>query len=120
MRILVDECLPRKLKHQIQGHEVLTVPEAGWAGTKNGALLRLAAAQYDAFITIDRGVPYQQNLEVLVRGTNLRIVLLAAVSNRLETLLPLVAELLSALNASRPGDVLRVPATVALSPYDHG
>lgn len=44
MRVLIDECLPRPLKGEITGHEVMTVPEAGWAGTKNGALLRLAAS----------------------------------------------------------------------------
>ena len=38
MRVLLDECLPRKLKRELQGHHVSTVPEMGWAGVKNGAL----------------------------------------------------------------------------------
>ncbi len=42
MRVLLDECVPRKLKHELKGHEVSTVPEMGWAGVKNGALLELA------------------------------------------------------------------------------
>jgi hypothetical protein len=40
MRVLLDESLPRKLKAELGQHEVTTVPEAGWAGTKNGDLLR--------------------------------------------------------------------------------
>lgn len=58
MRILLDECLPRGLKKHLPGHDVRTVPEAGWAGTKNGALLRAAAGQVDVFITIDSNLVY--------------------------------------------------------------
>jgi hypothetical protein len=39
MKLLLDECLPRKLKNHIPGHECRTVPECGWAGKKNGELL---------------------------------------------------------------------------------
>ncbi|MBZ0306863.1 MAG: hypothetical protein K8I82_12410 [Anaerolineae bacterium] len=48
MKILIDKCLPRKLKRELSDHEVKTVPEAGWAGTQNGALLRLMAGVFDA------------------------------------------------------------------------
>jgi hypothetical protein len=51
MRVLLDECLPRRLKTVLGGHDVQTVPEAGWGGKKNGDLLRLAAAGFDAFVT---------------------------------------------------------------------
>jgi hypothetical protein len=43
MRVLLDECLPRKLKNDLAGHDVRTVPDMGWAGKKNGELLQLAA-----------------------------------------------------------------------------
>jgi predicted nuclease of predicted toxin-antitoxin system len=43
MRVLLDECLPRKLKNDLPGHAARTVPEMGWAGKKNGELLQLAA-----------------------------------------------------------------------------
>jgi hypothetical protein len=39
MRILLDECIPRKFKHGFAEHECLTVPEAGLAGKRNGELL---------------------------------------------------------------------------------
>ncbi len=56
MNVLLDECLPRKLKYALPGHNVLTVPEMGWAGTRNGDLLRLAETAFDVFITADQNV----------------------------------------------------------------
>ncbi len=47
MRVLLDECLPKKLKAHIVADLVQTVPEAGWAGTQNGELLRLAEQEFD-------------------------------------------------------------------------
>ena len=55
MRVLLDECLPRELATELPGHEVWTVPQAGWASIKNGALLRLAVTRFDVFVTIDQG-----------------------------------------------------------------
>ena len=71
MRVLLDECLPRRLKRDLAGHEVTTVPEAGWAGTKNGELLRLAAARFDAFVTIDQGLAFQLNMAAASAGAGL-------------------------------------------------
>ena len=63
MKILLDECVPRKLKPHLSGHTCLTASEAGYSGRKNGILLRLAEeAGYDVLITIDRGMETQQNL----------------------------------------------------------
>jgi len=53
MRVLLDECVPRALRGDIPGHDVKTVAEAGWAGIKNGELLRLAATAFDLVITVD-------------------------------------------------------------------
>jgi predicted nuclease of predicted toxin-antitoxin system len=66
MRVLLDECIPRKLKTHLSGHECRTVPEAGWAGKRNGELLALAEGSFDVFLTLDKGVQYQQNLEDLI------------------------------------------------------
>ena len=63
MRLLLDECLPKKLKRGLAGHEVKTVPECGWAGCKNGHLLGLAQTQFDVFLTVDRNLSFQQSLE---------------------------------------------------------
>ena len=54
MRLLLDECMPRRLKREFVGHEVKTAREAGFAGLKNGALLRAADASFDVLITVDR------------------------------------------------------------------
>ena len=54
MRILLDECIDRRLAKEIEGYDVVTVPQAGWAGIQNGELLRLAQAQFDVFVTVDR------------------------------------------------------------------
>ena len=53
MRVLLDECVPRALRHELPGHEVKTVAEAGWTGAKNGELLRLGARQFDVLLTVD-------------------------------------------------------------------
>jgi len=64
MKVLLDECLPRRLKRELSPHQVFTVPEMGWAGVKNGALLRLIqTAAFDVFVTIDGNLEYQQNLK---------------------------------------------------------
>lgn len=64
MRVLLDECLPRKLKREVQASVVKTVPEMGWASTKNGTLLRLAEKDFDIFLTNDQNLEYQQNLKL--------------------------------------------------------
>jgi predicted nuclease of predicted toxin-antitoxin system len=51
MRLLLDECVPRKLRSDFEGHDVRTVQEMGWAGKKNGELVRLAADSFDVLIT---------------------------------------------------------------------
>ncbi len=99
MRVLLDECLPRRLKRHLPGHEVRTVPEEGWAGRKNGELLRLAAVGFDAFVTMDKGQVHQQD----IRNLSLAVLVLRASSNRLESLLPLVPALLEALPRARRG-----------------
>jgi predicted nuclease of predicted toxin-antitoxin system len=104
MRVLLDECLPRGLKGHLSGHDVVTVPEAGWAGAKNGELLRLARGNVDAFITIDKNVVYQQTLG----GLPFVVVILVARTNRLSDLLPLVPGILTALGSSGSGQVVRV------------
>jgi predicted nuclease of predicted toxin-antitoxin system len=104
MKVLLDECLPRRLKHELSGHAVSTVPEMGWAGTKNGALLRLAEATFDVFVTADQNVAYQQNLRSVVLG----IVVLVAANSRLETLRPLMPKVAVALRTIQPGDLIRI------------
>ena len=109
MRVLLDECPPRKLGRLIVGHQVVTVPQAGLAGLKNGALLLQAAGRFDVLVTIDQSIPNQQNLAT----AKIALVQMAAVSNAIENLTPLVPELLAVLPSVVPGQVYRVPASVS-------
>lgn len=94
MRILLDEDIPRHLANLLTGHEVSTVPRSGWAGIKNGKLLALAAARFDVFLTMDQNLEFQQNLASLP----IAVMVIAAISNRMEHLEPLTPEILQALN----------------------
>ena len=89
MRLLLDESVPAKLRRALPSHAVRTAVEMGWSGVKNGKLLALASAEFDAFITVDKNLPFQQNLKTLP----VAVVVLDAVSNELPYLLPLVPEL---------------------------
>jgi len=104
MRIILDECLPKRLVRELPGHESVTVPMAGWAGILNGDLLSRIAGQFDAFITIDGNLAHQQNTGKLPFG----IVVLEAPSNKIEDIRPLIPEILEALKTLRPGQVNRV------------
>lgn len=101
MRLLLDECIDRRLARELPGHHVRTVPQMGWATIKNGRLLRLAEIEFDAFITVDRNLSFQQNLPKF----KIAVVVLRARSNRIEDLKPLVPELLAALPGAMAGRV---------------
>ncbi len=104
MKVLLDECVPRKLSRELPEHEVLTVTERGWSGIKNGNLLALAAPEFDVFLTIDQNIKYQQNL----KNFSIGIILLIARNNRLKTLLPLMADAKEALGKIKTGDFIRI------------
>ena len=105
MRVLLDECLPgRKLKPAFFGHDVRTVADMEWRGIKNGALLALAEAEFDAFMTVDSNLRYQQNTPEV----DLLIVVLRARSNRLEHVLPLVPGASAALERGGSREVIVV------------
>ncbi len=106
MKILLDECLPKRLKQELPGHDVATVPEMGWRGLKNGELLRSAESAFDVLITIDQGLRYQQNL----RTSKLIIVVLVADNNRIETLRPLMRQVLNAIATNAGGSIIRISA----------
>jgi predicted nuclease of predicted toxin-antitoxin system len=64
MKVLLDECIPKKLKLQLPDFDVYTVSELGWSGVKNGQLMTLCVAYtFDILLTIDKNMMYQQNLE---------------------------------------------------------
>ncbi len=108
MRVLLDENLPHDLIAGLVGHSVATVQDLGWAGTKNGDLLRRASGVTDAFLTMDGKLEHQHDISVLPFG----VVVVGAPSNRISDLMPLVPEMLAALDTVRPGKVEHVGRAV--------
>lgn len=104
MRILLDENLPRKLAGHLLGHERRTVVECGWSEKKNGELLALAEAPFDVLLTLDKNLPYQQDLS----SGRIAVMIVRARSNRIQDLLPAVPDCLAALNRIQPRQVIRV------------
>jgi predicted nuclease of predicted toxin-antitoxin system len=101
MRILIDECLPRKLKLDLATHFVQTVPEAGWAAKQNGELLKLAEQEFDVLLTNDQNIEHQQNL----KQYNLAFVVLVAATNDINDLRPLMPAINDVLNSIAPGEI---------------
>jgi hypothetical protein len=104
VRLLLDECIDRRLAKDLAVHEVKTVPQMGWAGIKNGALLTLAEKEFDVFVTVDRNLSFQQNLP----NFNIAVLVLHAPSNRLADLRPLAPEALSILPTLTKGQAEHV------------
>ncbi|HEU5450822.1 MAG TPA: DUF5615 family PIN-like protein [Terriglobales bacterium] len=105
MKLLLDECVPRKLKSFVKEHECQTAREAGLAGLANGVLLDAAERLgFRALITLDRGFPYQQNL----RGRQIVIAILRSRSSRVAALLTLIPSCLDAIEAAEPGTAVQI------------
>ena len=103
MRILLDECVDARLRRELTGHEIQTVPQAGWAGISNGKLLALiaASAKFDVFLTVDKKLPHQNKTKTLPFA----IVVLRAKSNSISAIRPFAPELLRRLPDFQPGHV---------------
>ena len=105
MKILLDENLPHELRDVLTAHDVYTVSYLHWDGIVNGELLALAGKNdFDALVTMDRGLRYQQYAATLP----LSVVILRAPSNAMKELNPLVKNLLAALKALRPKTIVEV------------
>ncbi len=106
MKILLDESLPRKLKNDFGNqHEIWTVRDKDWLGKKNGELLGLMIDdKFDLFVTVDRNLTYQQNLE----NIPLTIFVLCADDNRRETLQKLIPKLFDRLAEGNLQNVIEI------------
>lgn len=108
VKILLDECLPKKLKYRIEELDpnfyVNTVPEMGWAGAKDGTLLTKAEKDFDVFISSDRNLSFQQPIEDI----KIHVLLLIASTNIYEDLLPLVEKLESIIKNYEPGQFSKI------------
>lgn len=106
MKVLLDESLPRELAGLLPGHDVTTVQQRGWRSKSNGELLCLAEREFNVFMTADQNLEFQQN----VARFNIGVVVLAAGRNRIESYLPLLAEIAAAVERVAPGTVVRIAA----------
>jgi predicted nuclease of predicted toxin-antitoxin system len=105
VRVLLDEQLPRRLAHELVGHEVSTVQQEGWAGLENGELLRVAEERgFEVFLTKDTNLEFQLNL----RGVGMGIVVLDAPSHDIAVLRPMLPDALEAIHAVAPGEIRHV------------
>jgi hypothetical protein len=105
MRILLDECVPKRLKREFPGHDVHTVADMGWSGVKNGELLkRVVVDQFEVFVTVDQNLRFQQNLQ----ATKFAVLVLIASTNRAADLLPLMPNANAALATIRAGDLVEI------------
>jgi hypothetical protein len=99
MRILFDHGTPAPLRRALTAHSVTTAYEMGWTELDNGALLHAAEAEFDAFVTTDQNLRYQQNLS----GRRLAILVLPTTSwPKIQAHEP---QVITAINALRPGDL---------------
>ena len=101
MKVFLDECVDWRLARDLVAHDVKTAHQMGWAAIKNGELLALVSQHFDAFVTVDQNLPFQQN----VSSQGVAVLVLRAKTNRLADLRPLVPKLLAALDLARPGVV---------------
>ena len=106
MKILLDESLPLKLRNDFGNqHEIWTVKDKGWLGKKNGELLKLLTEnKFEIFITVDRNLPYQQNVDRLP----FTIFDLCASDNRYETLKKLIPKIFDRINNGNLKNIIEI------------
>ena len=93
MNVLFDECVPKRLRALLSGHEIKTVQEAGWTGVKNGDLLKKASKDFEVLITVDRNLSFQQN----PRALGIPVIVIRSRTNKLKDLERFVPEILQRL-----------------------
>lgn len=104
MRLLIDECVDPRVKALFPGHEVSTVHEMGWGKLIDGELIALAQGSFDALLTIDKGLEFQQNLKKLSFG----VIVAEVRKNQMPHYAAIAQDLLTAVNRIAPGQVIHV------------
>ena len=105
MKILLDECLPKRLTQLLADHEVSTVRQMNWLGMSNGRLLVAANPHFDVFLTVDKNLVRQQDLT----GLRIAVIVLRARSNKIEDLGQLMPQVLLILASVQPSTVTFLP-----------
>jgi predicted nuclease of predicted toxin-antitoxin system len=106
VRILLDECLDLRLRHQFPGHECVTVQYLGEKGAEDGKLLDRVGDQFDVLITVDGTMPFQQNLK---KHNGLSAILITEGDGSIVTIMPLIHLIHAALKTIKPGEWVRIP-----------
>ncbi|HIP46565.1 MAG TPA: hypothetical protein EYG95_03290 [Campylobacterales bacterium] len=105
MKIIIDECLPKRVTHFFESGEAYTVPQVGLSGYRDTELLNeLEAKRIDVFVTIDGNIEYQQQFKDRVFGT----VIIRAVSNRFSDLSHLKDKVVIAVNEVTSGEIKHI------------
>lgn len=103
MKILLDESVPHVVQTRLSHLDIRTVQDVGWAGIKNGELLRRAETEFNVFVTADQQLRYQQNLS----GRTLAIIVLP--TNQVRTVVALLPAIEESLKRVQPGMFLEIP-----------
>jgi hypothetical protein len=105
VKILLDECTPKPLKHIFSKHVVLTAQQMGWAGMKNGALLSAAeGADFEIIVTCDKNMFHQQQIK------ERRLAVVELPTNRLSDLLLISRDILDVIDTAKIGNYYRIPS----------
>lgn len=103
--MLLDECVPKRLRRDLPGLDVSTVADEGWRGRRNGDLLRaMAEAGFTHLVTVDRNLQFQQN----IAAAGVAVVVVHAPTNRMTELRPFMAKVIDVLPTVAPGQVVHV------------
>lgn len=117
MKILVDECLPIKVKDILSEFEVSTVRDLKWMGIKNGILINLAFENgFDVFITVDKNLNFQQNIETKDIG----LLILDIQKNMIDHIIPLKEMITTAVNKIRPGEIFTLNISYGIKKINKG
>jgi hypothetical protein len=101
MRILFDQQISRKVRHDLSPHLVSLAKEKGWERLNNGALLNKAQAEFDVMLTMDTNIYHQQNVALY----DIAIIVLRAYDNDYKSILPLLPEVKDLLERVQPGEI---------------
>jgi len=100
MKLLVDECVDWRLLRDLADQEAKTVKQLGWEHYDDGELLRHASAEFDLFLTVDKDLPSQQNLQRF----DIAVLILRGRTTRLADLRSLLPLLRRAISNSKKGE----------------
>src|ERR1043165_7924390 len=105
MKILLDECVTKKVKPHLVDHTVLRVSEMKWNGLKNGELLKQAVENnFDIFLTIDKNISFQQSIS----KHNITLVILDVQSSNITDVLRLLKEFIKRISSMRRNEAYKI------------